>query len=165
MFLNNAIEHIFSHVFNISKHEIFRVVIAWILKFLLHTATVLGFTITLALFVGEMGIEKLPLLFVFQALFAIAGTFLLSNYLKKFSKAKALNIGAFTFSILAILAFFIHTSSQILFFTLLILIYSVIITQMNIALSLFTEELFSPLESERTFPIIESAEPIGCIFA
>ena len=35
--------------------------------------------------------------------------------------------------------------------------------QLNIFLSLFNEDLFTPLESQRTFPVIESAETIGAI--
>ncbi len=36
---------------------------------------------------------------------------------------------------------------------------------MNILYSLFIEELFTPLESERTFAIIESSEPLGTLAA
>ena len=87
------IEYFFSRVFNISKHEIPRVSIAWVLKFLLHTLTVLGFTVTLALFVGEMGIQKLPFLFIFQALLTIAGTLFFSHIIRTFSKAKSFVVG------------------------------------------------------------------------
>ncbi len=158
-------QHFFTRILNISPHEFSRVFLSWILKFVLHTATILGFTIILALFVGDMGLENLPYLYIFQAIFAIIGTLALSHILRDFPKPEALGIGGFLVFILATLGFFLKETHPFLFFSVLILAYSVIITQMNIALSLFIEELFSPLESERTFPIIDSAEPIGGIFA
>ncbi|MEI7511581.1 MAG: HEAT repeat domain-containing protein [Candidatus Peregrinibacteria bacterium] len=158
-------KHLLTRVLNIAPHEFRRVSISWILKFVLHTATILGFTVILALFVGDMGLENLPYLYIFQAIFAIGGTLALSNILRNFPKPEALGIGGVILFILALSGFFLHGAHPFLFFSVLILAYSVVATQMNIALSLFTEELFSPLESERTFPIIESAEPIGGIFA
>lgn len=37
------------------------------------------------------------------------------------------------------------------------------LAQVNILIALFVEELFTPLESQRTFPIVESSETIGAI--
>ena len=51
------------------------------------------------------------------------------------------------------------------FYVLLISFISICITQLNIVLWLFIEELYSPLEAERTLPFIESSEPIWGIIA
>ena len=162
----NFLQKIFSFFGVIlSETESQKIFISWVLKFVLHMATVLGFTIILALFIGEFGVGHLPELFGIEALFSIIGTIVFSSFLKQFSQKKSLLVGALTLFFLTIFGFSLEDTSVFLFFGVLIFGYSVIITQLNIIFSLFIEELFSPLESERAFPLIESAEPVGGIFA
>lgn len=149
----------------LSYHESQKIFISWALKFVLHMATVLGFTIILALFIGEFGIQHLPKLFGIEAVFAIVGTFLFTAFFKKFVKKKSLLFGAIGLFFLSCIGFLLQDIHIFVFFGILIFGYSVIITQLNIIFSLFVEELFSPLESEKAFPLIESAEPVGGIFA
>lgn len=162
----NLLQKIFSSFGVVLSHtESQKIFISWALKFVLHMATVLGFTIILALFVGEFGAGHLPELFGVEAFFSIVGTIVFSSFLKQFSQKKTLLVGALILFSLTILGFFLENTSVLLFFGVLIFGYSIIITQLNIIFSLFIEELFSPLESERAFPLVESAEPVGGIFA
>jgi HEAT repeat protein len=162
----NFLHNIFSFFgIVLSTQELQKISLSWALKFVLHMCTVLGFTIILALFIGEFGVDHLPELFGVEALFAIIGTFAISGFLRKFEKKKALLIGALSLFFLSIAGFILRDVNIFLFFGILILGYSVIITQLNIIFSLFVEELFSPLESEKAFPLVESAEPVGGIFA
>ncbi len=149
----------------LSHRESHKIFTSWALKLVLHMSTVLGFTLILALFVGEFGIGHLPELFGVEALFSIIGTLAFASFLRKFSQKRALMIGVIALFILSVAGFFLRETNVLLFFGILIFGYSVILTQLNIIFSLFVEELFSPLESERAFPLVESAEPVGGIIA
>jgi HEAT repeat protein len=69
-------------------------------------------------------------------------------------------IGGAAFLLLSIL--FIKDQTTV-FFVLFLIAQGVFMAQLNILISLFNEHLFSPLESQRTFPVIESAETVGGI--
>ncbi len=158
------IVHYINILFNLSSHEWPRVILSWLLKFILQASYIMGSTVLLALFVEEYGVTNLPFLYITSSLFIVFGSILFSFFLERFTKKNEIfMITIFSSILFLIVPFFSHTSSVFygtLFFTL-----SVFLAQLNIILYLFIEELFSPLESERTLPIIESAEPIGGIFA
>jgi HEAT repeat protein len=158
-------ESFFCRLLNISSHESLRIFIAWTLKFLIQTAIFLGATIITALFIERIGIEMLPFLFVSQAIFVMLGALLFAPFLRRFQKGTILNLGGGILFLLAVGAFFFQEVNHLLFFGLLLVAYSVVLAQMYIAMSIFMEDLFTPLESERAFPIIESAEPIAGIIA
>ena len=158
-------ESFFCRLLNISKHEFLRVLIAWTLKFLVQTAIFLGATVITALFIERIGIGMLSVLFVFQAIFIMFGSLLFAPFLRKFQRGSVLMGGGSLIFCLSIVAFFLQESNHLLFFGILLIIYSIVLTQVYIAISIFIEDIFTPLESERAFPIIESAEPIAGIFA
>lgn len=124
---------------------------------------IVGGTILTAIFLGQIGLNLLPLLFLGNALLMMVGTLIYQNLIHRV-KGELL----ITFSVLASAGFlvasifFIHTNPT-LFFIFYLIAQSVILSQLNILISLFNEELFTPLESQRTFPIIESAETVGGI--
>ncbi|MBI5414927.1 MFS transporter [Candidatus Peregrinibacteria bacterium] len=153
-----------NRLLNLAKHEWGRVVSAWFLRFFTQIATVLGFTLLTVFFIEKNGIPRLPMLFILQSLFAITGTLLFSEILKKVSKNILFLTSSLLGAIFLIIAFFLQENVNT-FWLLLLATFSIFLGQMNILLLLFIEELFSPLESERTFPIVESAEPLGTLFS
>lgn len=153
-----------SHAFNISAHELPRVVISWLLKFFLQIALVVGGTMLTALFVDKFHVASLPNLYIVQSLFLIVSVVLLSPVLEAFSRKRFIILSALG-AMATFLALLFIQGESLWFFGVFVVALSVFIAQLSIALSLFIEELFSPLESERTFPLIESSEPIGSLAA
>ena len=150
--------------FNITRHEWDRVLISWILKFFLQVTIVLSGTLLTAFFVEKFHIENLPYLFISQSLAMIVGVIIFSPLAEKTSREKFIT-SILAFSIAAFLGLLSFQEHSIIFFILFIFLLSVLLAQVAIILSIFIEELFSPLESERTFPIVESSEPIGSLAA
>lgn len=149
---------------NISPHEWGRVAPAFLIKLLAHVAIVSGSTILLVHFLGEYDIEQLPRLFIIQSLFVILGTTLLTGIFKRHPLNLSIVIGSLA------AAFFLlltgkFAEGSLPYFLVALLGLSVFLTQVNIWISLYIEDLFSPLEGERVLPVVESAEPIGGIAA
>lgn len=152
-----------SRLLNVGKKEFPRITIAWTLHLLLRTGFVMGWTVTVAMFINRVGIESLPYLLVLNALLVMLGSLIYSNLLKQINKPililfTTLSAGA----VLCVSTFFVY-SQPLLFFGFILLAQSMLLSQLNILISLFTEDLFSPLESQRSFPLIASAETIGGI--
>jgi HEAT repeat protein len=149
---------------NISHHEWPRIMLSWLLRFVVHVAFIMSSTILLALFVEQYHIAKLPLLYIISALFVVGGSIVFSFVFNRNEKKHEIRYITILVSLtLASIAYF--GNINLFFFGVLFFSISVFIAQLNIIISLFIEDLFSPLESERTFPIIESAEPLGGIAA
>lgn len=149
---------------NITWNEWGRVVPAFIVKLLFQMAFVAGSTILIALYVGKYSVEKLPYMFIVQSLFVILGTTLLSGTLRRVPTKYLIIIGS------AIAAFLLLVTphfpeTPLVFFSLAVIAISIFLTQVGIWISLFLENLFSPLEGVRVLPVVESAEPIGGILA
>lgn len=151
-----------SKLLNVSKAEIGRVSTCWFLNFFLRFAFVIGWTVLTGMFVSRFGIANLPYLFITNALFIIFGTALYSEVVHRVKK-EILIIASVLLAALALLIaqFF---SGHWLFFAFLIIAESVFLSQLYILIGLFAEHLFSPLESQRTFPVIESSETLGALF-
>jgi hypothetical protein len=150
---------------NITKSEWERVVPAFLVKLLFQIVLIMGGTILVALFIEQFTIESLPILFIIQALCVMLGTVLVSAFLKKNTPSSLISI----FSAIAALSIFLSSVffpyDKVILFPALIFSLSLLMSQVYIWLSLFIENLFSPLESERVFPVIESSEPIGGILS
>ncbi len=147
---------------NISLSEWIRVLPAFIIKLLIQVSVIAGGTIITALFIEEYGADKLPIFFMIQALLVIFGTTIASGFLKKHQPSNLIIWGSFLASLCFISASFIK-DQPIFYFSILFIGFSIFLTQVSIWMLLFIENLFSPLEGERTIPVIESAEPIGGI--
>jgi HEAT repeat protein len=161
---NSKIMHKINNLLNVSSHEWPRIILAWFLKFFIQTSYIMAGTLIVALFVEKFSTVNLPYLYIISSVFVISGTVLFSMFLERFSlKSEILAMVP-----LVSLLFFLIPSLQnsfVIFFLLLFFTVSICIEQLLIILALYIEELFSPLESERTFPIIESSEPIAGIFS
>lgn len=154
-----------SKVFNLRDNEWSRVWSAWMIRFFYRLSFVLGWTILVTLFVTNYGIASLPYLFLINAVFTILGSFFYSTFIDRFEKYQIM-IGSLALAgILLLFASAFSHSNLPLFFALIIVAVGIFLTQFKILLYAFTEDLFTPLESERTFPVIESADIVGGIFA
>ncbi len=165
MFQNIGHLAVLNKVFNVRGNEWARVWVAWIVRFFYRLGFVLGWTVLVTLFVTNYGILSLPYLFLLNAVFTILGSFLFSTFIDKFEKWQIMGacLGGAAF-LLFISTFFADTNMH-MFFGLIIVTVGIFLTQFRILLYAFTEDLFSPLESERTFPVVESADIVGGIFA
>ena len=150
-----------NRMFNVGRKEWPRIILAWSLNLFLRMGFVMGWTITIAMFIHRVGVERLPFLLILNALLVMLGTIIYS-YLLQWIKRPLLIIyttltaGALLFTS----TLFIYTS-ELVFFAMILMAQSIFLSQLNILISLFTEDLFSPLESQRAFPLITSSETLG----
>jgi HEAT repeat protein len=151
-------------LFNISSDEWPRTFYAWVVRFFHQSGYVLGFTVITAIFVTRFSISALPLLFLIQAVLTIVSLGIFS-YLDKFLPVKTVLVACVFLAASSIFCATIFLHHDFLFFGFLLLALGIFIPQLTISLSSFIEEFFSPLECERTFPLIESAQTLGGIFA
>lgn len=150
-------------LFNVRSHEWARICVAWTMVFLTRVGFIVGWTILLASFLSQIGVDPLPLLFLGNALLVMLGTVLYRPLLHRLKRELLITYTVLGAATLLIASVFFSSSSSLLFFGLFLLAQGVFVTQISILISLFTEDLFSPLESQRVFPIIESAETLGGI--
>lgn len=154
-----------SRIFNVSPHEIPRILLAWSVKFLFMVGFTIGWTMLTAMLVGRLGIGYLPLLYIANAGLVIFSTIFFSELIHCVGKRILTYLTIICGVILlasAVIAF--HATGDVRVFLLLALVAeSVFFAQLNILLSLFIEDLFSPLESARAFPLVETSEYIGGI--
>jgi HEAT repeat protein len=117
------------------------------------------------MFVGRFGIVALPFLFVVNGVFTIVGTFIYSSFIDKIPKEKIILMTVLLSAVFLLAAALLGHTNEMLFFACLLAAEAIFLVQLKIVTNGFVETLFTPLESERTFPIIESAETIGGIIA
>ncbi|HPO06188.1 MAG TPA: hypothetical protein PLQ36_03695, partial [Candidatus Gracilibacteria bacterium] len=159
----DKILYYFNLLLNVSKHEWPRIILAWLLKFLGQSVQIMLNTLIIALFVEKYQIHNLPFLYIGSASMAVIGALVASLWFSKMRKANVIFLLGGLISILIFGSPYFYPY-PFYFFLFLVFINSVLINQLNIVISLFIEHLFSPLESQRTFPVIESADPLGGIF-
>ena len=150
---------------NVNKEEWPRIFLSWFISFFYRTSFVIAWTVIVGMFVGRYGISMLPVLFIVNGVFTMIGSFVFSSFIGKMSKENSILFAVFLSLIFLGVAALIGHSYDTLFFGLLIASEAVFLVQLQINKSGFVETLFTPLESERTFPVIESAETIGGIVA
>jgi HEAT repeat protein/ATP/ADP translocase len=156
---------ILNKVFNLNESEWPKVILSWCVRFLYKGGFVIGWTIIVAMFTSRFGIASLPFLFAVNALFTIVGTFFYSSFLEKIDKTWVMIATIFLAGAILLLATQVVYINQILFFILLLIAEAILVIQLKIFLDGYVEEIFTPLESERTFPLIEAAETVGGIIA
>lgn len=161
----NTIGTLFGKLLNIAPHEAPRVMFAWFLRFLFMLGFTIGWTMLTAILVGRVGITYLPLLFVVNAVLVIGGTVFFSELIHRFSKTKLLY--STVLSGIALLGsavlLFQQSENLWLFLGITLAAESIFFAQLNILMGLYIEDLFTPLESSRAFPLIETSEYIGGI--
>jgi len=158
-----AAKKLINRVINVTGDEWPRINLSWLLQFLYKVAHIIAWISLIAIFVTAFGIYKLPYFFIIYAASRIVGAYFYSNILHKIAKDKLILYTALIAAVLLISALFIKSFSELLFIFMAIPVLGVFLSQIYILNSGFIEDLFTPLESERTFPVIESAETIGGI--
>ncbi len=152
-----------NQLLNVSQKEWPRILVAWSLTFLTRIGFIVGWTILIASFLSRVGIPLLPLLFLGNAIFVMMGTLVYRHFVHKIKREVLITFTTLWGAAFLIAAAGLMQYSNTLFFLLFLLAQGVFIGQLAILIALFNEDLFSPLESQRIFPIIESAETIGGI--
>jgi len=155
---------IIEKVFNIADHERPRTIYAWTLLFLHRLGLIIGVTTLTAMFVTQFGINNLPFMVLAQAALTIAGMFAFSFLNEHFSSKQLIPICAFAVGLILFISTF-FVDQPYVFFSLLLSVTGIFLPQLTIFLGNYVEDFFTPLECERTFPVIESAQTIGGIFA
>jgi HEAT repeat protein/ATP/ADP translocase len=156
---------LFEKLLNINRGEWSRVSLSWFINLFYRVGFVIGWTIIVGMFVGMYGIFMLPVLFIVNGIFTIIGTLIYSTFIDKVPKEKIILYTILFASLLLAFAAFVGKENSVLFFALLLASEAVFLVQLKIVTNGFVETLFTPLESERTFPVIESSETVGGIIA
>tara|TARA_Y100001970_G_scaffold99266_2_gene124857 strand:+ start:4213 stop:6408 length:2196 start_codon:yes stop_codon:yes gene_type:complete len=138
----------------------FSVCISFVVKFL----TVIGWSFLIIYFVELYSFEFLINLFLTHGVAMILGYFLFKNIFSKYKLNVVFSILVTIFSLISLVLPFIR-SNQILFITCVFLAFSLILNQIKIAKNLFVEDLFSPIQSTRIFPVVEASETLAVILA
>lgn len=152
-----------NRILNVGSNEWPRIMLGWLLHFFLRAGFVVGWTVTIAMFINRIGIEFLPYLFVLSALLVMLGTIIYSYLLKQIKHAPLIFYTTLMAGGLMLLGTLFAYSNDVAFLGIILIAQSILLSQLNILIALFTEDLFSPLESQRTFPLIATAETIGAI--
>lgn len=152
-------------IFNITVNEWPKVILSWIVRFCYRFGFVIGWTVMVAIFVSKFGIASLPYLFVLNGVFTILGSVIFATFIDRFSRSGLMVWSLFLASTLLFIALFFVKTHFSLFFGLLVVAEAVFLMQFRIMSNGHTEDMFTATESERTFPIIESADTIAGILA
>lgn len=143
-----------------------KIAFAWVINYLYRTSFALGWTILITLFIGHIGIASLPYLFTGNALIMMVGSMIFSEIITHISKERLISSTLILGAVMLYCAInFILPHSEIWFIITSIVAVGFFIGQIHILMQLFIEEMFSPLESEKAFPIVETGEIIGAITA
>ncbi len=152
-----------NRLLNLQQEEWPRLCVGWTMTFLTRIGFIIGSTILLATFLSKSGATMLPAFFLVNAALVMLGTFLYRPLLHRVRRELLI-----TYTVLYSAAFLIASVAFLpqgnsVFFVFYMIGQGIFVTQLSILISLFNEELFSPLESQRVFPVIESAETLGGI--
>ncbi len=152
-------------IIRLYPHELGRTAIIWFIRFLYRFAFVVSWTFVVAQVFSLSHSEiSLPMLFLIHALLvflsSIVSTFLLKRYALEHIFLVSLSVGAVLLLFAQLFMFSVFVKTIILFF-----VESFILVQLSINIETFTERLFTPVESNRTFPIVESADTVATLAA
>lgn len=152
-----------SHLFNISDHEWPRVIYAWFLEFWVMGAHVLGHAILIAVVASHFGAGSLPVLWIVAALLTVLATAVLTPLLGKFEKKKLI-LGLGGVGALLLGGAFLTLQmglAPVWFLGLGLVGMAGVGGFLHIVIGLQVEDLFTPLEAERIFPVVSSSALIG----
>lgn len=153
----------FSRLFNIVPSQWPRVTECWLFTFFFKLGAAIGWTVIVAAFVSKFGIAFLPMLFVLNATLIMVSTLFFEHFIIRIKKEVLMIVMVLFAAICIFFASFLYSSHPIAFFTLIIFAESFFLAQYNIFIPILVGERFTPLESQKTFPFIESGETIGGI--
>ena len=152
-----------SRIFNIAPSQWPRVTECWFITLFFKMGGAIGLTIITSAFIGRFGIVYLPVLLIVSALLIILSTFFFEHLIMKVKREVLMISMLFVASLSLFAASFFYESSPIAFFTFLIIAESFFLAQFNIFIPILVGDRFTPLESQNTFPLVESGETIGGI--
>ncbi|MBI5413140.1 HEAT repeat domain-containing protein [Candidatus Peregrinibacteria bacterium] len=151
----------FSRLFNILPSQWGRVTECWLISFFFKVGSVVGWTVLTAAFISRFGIKFLPILFVLNASLIVLSTIFFEKLIMRV-KREVLMIQMLLFGAICLfMASFFYDRSPMAFFTLVIFAESVFLAQFNVFIPILVGDRFTPLESQKTFPFVESGENIG----
>lgn len=149
----------------IYPHELGRTSVIWIIRFFYRFIFVLSWTLVVAqvasMFHGEL---TLPLLFLFHAFLVFIGS-ITSYFLFQKYELEYVFLGSLILGVILLLGVQFFNVSDAVRVGVLLFVESTILVQLSINIETFTERLFSPVESNRTFPIVESGDTIATLCA
>lgn len=149
---------------NVNPSEFSDVIYSWLVSFFIRVAFVIGWTVLIVQFIDYFGLKSIPLLFITHSLASLFGHLVFRKIISKHNPHSVLVVTTLLTCLISIASFYLFNISQLGFMTSVFIIVSVLLTQLRIAKMLFVENLFSPIQSSRIFPIVESADTIGVIF-
>lgn len=146
-------------------HELGRTSVIWIIRLLYRFVFVVSWTLVVAqvssAFHGEM---SLPLLFLFHALLVFIGS-LTSYVLLQYFELERVFLVSLLVGVSVLLGVQFLQVTDFVKVGVLLFVESCILVQLSINIETFTERIFTPLESNRTFPIAESGDTIATLLA
>lgn len=148
----------------IVRRENIRFMLLWVIRFLYRFGFVTGWTLIVSLFVARYTVLALPYLFVVNALFIMCGSAVFSFFLARLKNSVALISTIFVTGLALVMAIWLIDQSAF-FFLLLLFAEAFLMYQLNFVLENFVEGLFSYLESEKKFPLLETADTVGGLTA
>jgi HEAT repeat protein len=154
-----------SKVFNVKGDEWPKILFSWLVRFFYRLGFVLIWTVVVGQFVTNYGIAALPYLFVFTAFFTLLGSLGSSTVVDRFSPKKMMVVNVLIAALVIAVTPVFFSPDEPLFIGLLMVTVVLFLKQFRLILGGYLEELFSPLQSERTFPLIEAADTIAGVVA
>lgn len=139
-----------------------RVLYAWLLRFTLQAGFVVGWTSLVAKAVTGYGITALPVILMFQAVAVIVGMLLFSVLLERLPLRQVIIL----VSVMAIVCFsigLINYGNKLHFLIFTISASGLFVSQISFLITAYIEEIFTPFEAEKAYPVIETSHPAGGI--
>ncbi len=153
----------FSRLFNIVPTQWPRVTECWLITFFFKVGSGIGWTVLTAAFVSRFGIHFLPTLFVLNAMLIMGSTFFFERFIMRMKREVLMILMLLLGALCLLFAAATYERNPVAFFTLVIFAESVFLAQFNVFIPILVGDRFTPLESQKTFPFIESGETIGGI--
>ena len=144
----------------ITSLEFQRVKLAWTLRFLYQIGFVVAWTITIALFLEQFGIDNFAYFFLLDGLLLLIGTFVAGMIINR-CKLRYYILSGIVLCLICLYLAKIYSDSTLYFFAFIFLAKDFFFAQVSIALYRQNEEFFSPTEAKTVVPVIESAITIG----
>lgn len=151
----------FGRLFNIAPSQWPRVTECWLITFFFKAGSAVGWTVLTAAFVSRFGIKFLPLLFVMNAMLIMGSTFLFEQLILRIKREVLMILMVLLGALCIFFASFLYDRSSVPFFALVIFAESVFLAQFNVFIPILVGDRFTPLESQSTFPFVESGDTIG----
>ncbi|MBP9718498.1 MFS transporter [Candidatus Gracilibacteria bacterium] len=152
-----------SKLFNIVPSQWPRVLECWFVTFFFKMGAAIGWIILTAAFIGKYGILLLPILFIVNAVLTMISTVFFEQLIMRVKRELLMVMMLFAGALMIFSATFFYTTSPLLFFTFALIGESFFLAQFNIFIPILVGDRFTPLESQNTFPFVETGETIGGI--